>query len=126
MSWKFWKKDDLALPELSSSFGKESSFGRETAGMDLSTHFDASNQSFAPPPPQNSIPSSFSGYNPQFTQPAAPAPGIPVHDDRDISKDLEVIAAKLDTIRAQLEMLNTRVGHLEQSANQAQPKRPWY
>lgn len=120
MSWKFWKKDDLALPELTASYPKDTSM----PSMDLSQHFEASSQSMPPPPQMNSMPSSFSGYTPpqSYSMPV----GQPVQEHTDISKDLQVITAKLDTIRAQLEMLNTRVANLEQTNNQVQPKRPWY
>ncbi len=123
MSWKFWKKDDLALPELS----KNDPFKSDIGGLDLSNHFEPSGQmpqsSFQP-----SSPSSFAGFTPGAPPPTSYAPpGVPVHEgNNDVSKDLEVIAAKLDTIRAQLEMLNTRVANLEHQGQGPQPKRPWY
>lgn len=47
-------------------------------------------------------------------------------------KDLEVIAAKLDAIKSQLDMLNLRISTLEQrlpAQNQSEsggPRKPWY
>lgn len=137
MSWKFWKKDDLALPDYGSSFGK-SDLGLSTnTGLDLSDHFSpgANAASLAPqtnsyPGPSSYPPTSFSNSSFGSTPPMG-APAMPAHETEpspNISKDLEVIAAKLDTIRAQLEMLNTRVGNLERnSQGQSGPsKRPWY
>ena len=132
MNLKFWKKDDLALPELSNSYSRNELGLKDTSGLDLSTGFDPAPQSLmpqgmqAPPTPQYSFPSSFSQQAPSYP-PTAQAPVFDKEDQsHSVSKDLEIIAAKLDTIRAQLEMLNTRVAHIEQSQQQVQPKRPWY
>jgi hypothetical protein len=130
MNWKFWKKDDFALPEMQSI--RHDPFKPEAAGgLDLASHFDPSNASAPPPPAPLGQPSSFASMSPGFAGSYSPAyaapPAEPPHSD--VSKDLEVIAAKLDTIRAQLEMLNTRVANIEHQqnqANQTQPKRPWY
>lgn len=143
MNWQFWKKGDVALPELS-SFDKP-------GGLDLTGGFEpnhsanaglpgfgAANQGFGgtqsafpPPMPQtNSFPSSFNtgsgvssqSFSPQgYTQQPMEESG---HNS--VQKDLEVITAKLDTIRAQLEMLNTRIANMERQDQQVQPKRPWY
>lgn len=140
MSWKFWKKeDDLALPDLNSfktDFGKADLGLKDNSGLDLSAHFEPPAGQFTPPP-MPSTPSQPSFQQPAFSpstfQQANPLPsyppGSPVPDDNDhtqqhIQKDLEVIAAKLDTIRAQLEMLNARMANLER--DQGPPKRPWY
>ena len=132
MNWKFWKKDELGLPELGgSSFSKgDAGFG-STTGLDLSDHFSPSGaQPGAMSNPAYSSPSF--GQNVFTPAPAMIPPPTQMHEaerDTGVAKELEVIGAKLDTIRAQLEMLNTRVGNLErvQTQNQQQyPKRPWY
>jgi len=127
MSWKFWKKDDLALPEL--GVGKDLGLDK---GLDLSQHFEPQ---LGTPPPLPSTPSTFpSGFPqnfgtpslnsppPAFQQPEWEAPSTKDH----VAKDLEIIAAKLDTIRAQLDMLNTRMANIEQQNRSEPGKRPWY
>ena len=139
---KFWKKDDLALPELSSSsFGKNELGLGSTAsstGLDLSDHFQpAAGMPFQPGPATPSFSPTmtpampFSQSQGSFPPPPtgyAPVQEVEQHDKQAISKDLEVIAAKLDTIRAQLEMLNSRVANLERQNQGQQPqgRRPWY
>lgn len=147
MSWKFWKKDELALPDMNSSFGKgdyglgTSTFGSSAAGntgLDLSDHFQqgSSAQGMGTLPPPSSAPfgaqpsyaqgSSFSPPPALITPPSGSMGSEPM-EHGSVSKDLEVIAAKLDTIRAQLEMLNARVGNLERGQPPGTyPKRPWY
>jgi hypothetical protein len=129
MSWKFWKKDDLALQDFSMP---KQDFSLPNTGLDLSDHFQPGSPSAFPPPGQQApMPSA---YNSSFAAPSYnPAPSFspiqnatPVHEDHTSNKELEIIAAKLDTIRAQLEILNTRIANLERSEQQAQPKRPWY
>ena len=148
MNLKFWKKDDLALPDFKADLPR-SELGLSTntnLGLDLSSHFEPgagqlgglppSQSNFGMPPqqsfqqtfPQQAQPlgaqSSFMSGQP-FTNPVQPA-----HEEhqQSVSKDLEVIAAKLDTIRAQLEMLNTRIGNLEKAQQGSVPstRRPWY
>jgi hypothetical protein len=130
MSWKFWKKEE-SLPDFGSSYGKTDFGLKDPTALDLSDHFQPSALPPAPAfsPTQPPMPSSFSqpSFNPQpsfapqsFTPPGAPAQEESPH----IAKELEIIAAKLDTIRAQLEMLNSRVANLER--DQGPPKRPWY
>jgi hypothetical protein len=141
MHWKFWKKeDDLGLPELGGYKAEgfnANSFGQQSTGLDLSDSFQPGNGGggggqFGAPPQQQYPPTN--GFGQGFTPPAY-APGVVPpsagqdledHHQQNISKDLQVIAAKLDTIRAQLEMLNTRVGNLERDQNGPQGKRPWY
>lgn len=118
MEWKFWKKED-GLPDFKdSALGMDTSQGMPGNAPDLSQHFDSS-QSFAqPPPPSNfstPFPSQPFASHPTQNQSEWESPGKSA-----VGKDLEIIAAKLDTIRAQLEMLNTRVANLEQ-----QGKRSW-
>ena len=127
MSWKFCKKDDLALPDLKSDY----SFDKAPAGLDLCDHFQGAGGSL--PPMQNQTTFSQSYPLPQNNQPFPPGivqnnttPFEAEPSGHGVQKDLEIIAAKLDTIRAQLEMLNARVGNLEHQSRSESPKRPWY
>jgi hypothetical protein len=136
MSWKFWKKDDLALPDMN-SFSKSELGLKDTSGLDLSAHFEPQTNQFqqfnpaapAPPPtfqqqsfqPAYPTTSAFSPASQPYQPPAQPDED---HTQQHIQKDLEVIAAKLDTIRAQLDMINTRLANLEREPGP--PKRPWY
>jgi hypothetical protein len=124
MNLKFWKKDDLALPELNNSFSRNELGLKSDTALDLSAQFEPGQQFQAPPMPPQFQTQPFTPSTPPFTPAQTPAFDEPPHNS--VNKDLEIIAAKLDTIRAQLEMLNARVANLEQHNNQVQPKRPWY
>lgn len=67
---------------------------------------------FPPQPsfaPVSEPPLAYPQQPPQMAQPATLS-----------SKDVELLSAKLDTIRAQLESLNTRIAHLERIAEGSQ------
>lgn len=130
MSWKFWKKDDLALPDMNSSFGLNTK-----EGGDLSSSFEPTMPPMPPMPPsqssfqpnsQSSFPSSFSQNYPQNTQSFSPSQSATqlqsIDDHPAIQKDLEIITAKLDTIKAQLETLTMKVAGLEQKN---ETRKPW-
>ena len=133
MNWKFWKKDELGLSDLGGFKSDLGSFGgASNTGLDLSDHFQPPgtppaaptfNQAYPMPPMQSNFtsPPPFSAAPPQPIQQMS---SIDEHREHNISKDLEVIAAKLDTIRAQLEMLNSRVANLEKQ--EPPPRKPWY
>lgn len=134
MNWKFWKKDELALPDYSSAFGKSDLGLSSNTGLDLSDHYSptagAAPMSSLPPPSTTFGQPSFTPTS-SFMPPPSVAPptmGHEMREDTGVQKELEVIAAKLDTIRAQLEMLNARVGNLEKAQQGSVPpsRRPWY
>ena len=138
MSWKFWKKDDLALPDFKSELkGMDLGLPKEnSSGLDFSSSFQTPQapsmpvippaQSFSQqyPSPQSSFPSTPSSFPNQSYTPQSMTPVAEDSGNAHLQKDLEVIAAKLETIRAQLDMLNARLANLERSGEG--PKRPWY
>jgi hypothetical protein len=144
-------------------FGTEGRHGElsgPNTGLDLTQHFDAPQASAfdagsatasLPPlgPPgastdfgqANSALGAAGGMQPSaFGQYNAATPAQANHDASDEArshKEFEILAAKLDTIRAQMETVNVRLAALEErlSASQgpqparsadAQARRPWY
>ena len=140
---KFWKKDDM------DDFSDLGDFG---LGDDKKAMEDLGKQDFGAPPeeqasqqaipgaetppplpqpeatgaepfpqpavhPPEARPQSFSQQYPSYQQPLQPAPLT--HD----AKDIEIISAKLDALRATLESINQRLANLERIAQGDQQKR---
>ena len=150
MSWKFWKKEDSY-----GDFKLPSDLGlpRESSGLDLTGNFEAgsANSAFSVPtapalPPlsqsMNDVhPMGSSSFSPQFapSSNAFTAPSAYSGHDEEAprqapsghsGKDLEVVSAKLDAIKSQLDMLNLRLSTMEQrmgsNTDQGGPRKPWY
>ena len=98
----FWKHDDFKdLPSPELGLGKE----HDTA-LGIGDH------DFTPPPGQ--IPSEepnpvYPQHNMSAQQPAS-----------DVSKDIQILSAKLDSLKAILDNLNQRLANIERIANEAQ------
>ncbi|MBS3176216.1 hypothetical protein J4457_03195 [Candidatus Woesearchaeota archaeon] len=122
----FWKKRDefgdlgkeFGAPELGleGGFGKEGFGGEELPG-------------FGEPSPSPSQPQAFGAMPParvpmrameQVGQPMQAFPEQP-----SISKDIEIISVKLDSIRNTLEILNQRIARLEKIAEGETEQRRW-
>ena len=154
VNWKFWERGDteLGLPSLSNGSSSAS-------GLDFAQHYEpptadpfaSGAQSFGnmnpniPQAPSLGAPSPFtptpyapsgqsqspfqpSAFN-QLSQQSLAAPDE--HASALPSKDLEVIGAKLDAIRSQLETMNMRMTLIEQrlppqGIDAQNPRRPWY
>lgn len=95
---KFWKKDtalkdETAMPPMG-----------EERGMPATPDFGAPRPYPAPPPSQPSYPSPTPAQQPRAFQ------------ERFSSRDMEMINAKLDAIKANLESINQRIANLERIA----------
>lgn len=125
MNWKFWKKDDdYDLPDLSSDFDTPGTGNDPLAppgmpGQPKSSALSTPSNDFSQPDT-----SSFDPQNPpqgMIAQPAEqPTQGTDLHN--------ELILAKLEGIKNQLEILSHRMDKLDaQLSKQSQnAKGPWY
>ena len=94
---KFWKKKEDTVPEWNPLEQPAPKFDVAPPGMD------------APMPTMPTIPTATSRETSRESQ--GPS-----------QRDVELILSRLDTIKAQLESLNTRIAHLERIAEGSQPK----
>ncbi len=136
-NWKFWERGDqeLGLPSMSSS----------NSGLDFAQHYEppaaepfgASSMPSLPPLsapgqyPQTNNANSFQPSAFGQMQQTFPPPEEHAQSSSHSSKDLEVITAKLDAVRAQLETMNLRLSAIEQrlppqTNDPNNPRRPWY
>ncbi|MEK6822896.1 MAG: hypothetical protein AABY13_03625, partial [Nanoarchaeota archaeon] len=104
---KFWKKKEMSTPSWDAQDFKPK-FDLPTPGMEGPPELGPGGLS---PPPTLHEPAM-----PTFS---APPMGTP-QSQGPSRTDLELIAAKLDTIKAQLETLNNRIAHLERIAEGTQ------
>lgn len=121
--------------------GKESGFGMDNdtlgLGKDSTSGLGGTGDLSSTGPLQNDISLRGPGFE-KFEEPATlkPSPlerkpvyyqetqqsspyAMPMHGGRDLSKDIEVISAKLDSIKSMLDMMNHRLDAMERQ----QPKR---
>ncbi len=126
---KFWKKRttpseagfDLGLPPPESPFAQpQPAFpGMEPQefGQQQAQAFAAQYPPYVPVSEQPAFPSSAKVSFPQQQAPLPyPSP---------VEKDIEVISAKLDSIRATLESINQRLQNIERIAYSEQKRREW-
>lgn len=116
---QFWKKKESSGPDLglppSSSEGPNLGMNNNQLGLNTGNSPEHDMGDFSTP---HSIPS-------MQDSPSSPPSlaGYPSHQQQQSSqrsdKDLEVISAKLDAIRASLESINQRLGALENIARQS-------
>lgn len=131
---KFWKNEEKEFDFGESGLGEqggpefgkeaESSFGKapETPAFGHEPDF-ASEQQFSEGP---AIP-------PAYNQPAPPSNETPAAFQQQgdnispdmLSKDLQLISSKLDTIKAQIEQMNQRIINIEKKAYEEEHKEGW-
>lgn len=118
MGMKFWKKDD--------ALGSAPGESKDPLGFDNSDLNSSSDNSFSSNNP-SSLPSSFDSSlkpgqdtfsNPVFEQPrndqVIPSSGSA------LEKDISILNAKLDAIKAMVDSINQRVMTIERIANESQ------
>ena len=128
---KFWKKDDLLggdldniLSNSSSDLSSSSSSSSPSLGLGQSQGFNQSNQGLGFSNASSSTgagfnTNSFEAFNPQpfsqsnAMQSSSNAFGVQSSQQR----EFELILAKLDAIRAELQLMNQRIAMLEKAAN---------
>ncbi|MFH1133606.1 MAG: hypothetical protein V1735_03885 [Nanoarchaeota archaeon] len=120
------KKDDLGDFDLGKDVAAPPPMGLDTRndlGLPPSQPTMTSQPSFSPPEsdfgfsPQG-MPSSFR------SQPQAPPP-MPGNQDYIVSKEIELISSKLDSLRSSLETVNARLANLERMVENDQQRRRW-
>lgn len=112
----FWKKK-----EPTSKFGRTDSFSQEL-GLPSEDHLGLGNDfNDNPPSPHlRGMPQIPSMDEPSSVPPSMqPMQHQSYHQSSADNKDLEIISAKLDTIRASLESINQRLAALEHIAKQS-------
>jgi hypothetical protein len=121
----FWKKKDEFSSDIG-NFGADPSMGQApNLGMNVPEYgqdLGLPNQGYNEPQFGQQLPASQFGQAPSmfqgYQQPAKPA--------FDVNKDMEVISAKLDSLRAYLDSINQRLANIERIAmNEEEKKRGW-
>lgn len=137
---KFWKKSDASLGlDSTKGIGLDNSLSKTydpalgNIGADMGTTYLGSGFNNQNPTPQHDdfehdgsfSPTSFQqaqAFQQQRVQPMQQS--LSKEYSYGVDKDLEVISAKLDSIRAMLESLNQRVANIERIANASQQTIP--
>jgi hypothetical protein len=113
----FWKKDELALDK-GFSARDELSLGKGDLGLDKDFDMGMSQESRLlnrePSLPRQDFQRDTSQYPSQYSQP-----------QQNYGKDLEMISAKLDALRATLENVNQRLAALERIAKESNESYSW-
>jgi len=128
----FWKKGEEDFGDLGLG-GEELGLGKDLTGMEgvgagkmpgfgETEHFEGAEKPLgAAPGAPKTEEVSYPGYGAAgpYGAPAQPAPSAPQPDRRDqimIGKELELISAKLDSLKISMDSLNMRVASLERIA----------
>lgn len=107
MNWKFWKRDDDDL----ATFEKELGLGRGT-GLETEKPVEESYDRLSKP---GEPPISFDAPRNEYQRNNAP---------QQENNDLKLISAKLDTIKAMLDLINQRLNALEKNPDD-RPRKVW-
>jgi len=109
MNWKFWKKDEDDL----ATFEKELGLGNET-GLDTEKPVEESYDRLSRP---GETPISFEAPKNEYQRNNIP------QQSQD-NNDIKLISAKLDTIKAMLDLINQRLNALEKNPDD-RPRKIW-
>ncbi|MBW2991268.1 hypothetical protein KY348_06215 [Candidatus Woesearchaeota archaeon] len=108
------KKDDLGLGDIDKDLG---------ASPDMHEPLGSPDAGLGAPPTTHGAPGSPTDFSPEamgFERVTDKEPSFSVHDHKlgeiNIGKDLEIISAKLDAIKAELDSMNQRMKRLERIA----------
>ena len=105
------KKDDLGLDEMGHDLGAPTGLNEPLGSPDAG---------YGAPPTTPTTPGSFSPETLGFERVTEKESSYPGHEHRlgeiNIGKDLELISAKLDAIKAELDSMNQRLKRLERIA----------
>jgi len=105
------KKDDLGLGNMEKDLGPTPGLNEPLGSPDTG---------FGAPPTTPTTPTPFSPEAMGFERVTQKEPSLPAHEQRlgeiNLGKDLEIISAKLDAIKAELDSMNQRLKRLERLA----------
>lgn len=112
--------DELGLPPTAAQpgyggFGQNAPFGAQAPGQTPQQRFPAQPQFQA-----QTAPPGFQAVPPVPVTPQAPAPQVAM-----VSRDIELLSYKLDTLKAAIDMVNQRLANIERLAVGETQKRSW-
>ena len=115
MKLAFWKKDDnLGIGKDTTGLdSKNLGLDRDTTGLDAGKDFGSNDDSFNEPD-YSSVNSPPGMQRNNFNQPQR-SQYAPQSSD---NKDLEIISAKLDALKAKMEMIDQRLANIERIARE--------